>query len=228
MTTHRLRAPRVLALVSVLAAFCLAPPAPAGAAEIVPLADAVGRVPVVPEQGSAAPAPGAFPHWNAGLVPDDGCDTRGEVLVAEAVEAPSVGAGCLLTGGSWTPYTQNGRVTDAASLVVAHTVPLAEAWESGAAAWPAARREAYANDQGAPQPLTVLTAGTHRARGDRDPADWVPPEPAAHCRYLAEWVSTKLRWGLDADTAEMEAMKVFAEGPCEDAVVHYTVVPAAP
>ncbi|MFC9268820.1 HNH endonuclease [Streptomyces zhihengii] len=226
MTTHRLRTPRVLALVSLLAALCLAPPAPAGAAEVVPLADAVGRVPVVPEQAGAAPGPDAFPHWNAGLVPDDGCDTRAEVLLAEAVEAPAAGTGCRLTGGRWAPYTGGGQITGADAAVVAHTVPLAEAWESGAAAWPAARREAYANDQGAPQPLTVLTTGTHRARGDRDPADWIPVEPSAHCRYIAEWVATKLRWGLDADTAEMEAMKVFAEGPCEDTVVHYTVAPA--
>ncbi|QNP61817.1 HNH endonuclease [Streptomyces genisteinicus] len=226
MTPYRMRARSALALLSVLAAFCTVPAAPASAAEVLPLADAVGRLHVVPERGTA-PGPGAFPHWNAGLVPGDGCDTRGEVLLAEAVEAPSVGADCRLTGGTWAPYTERATVAGAGALVVAHTVPLAEAWESGADGWSAARREAYANDQGAPQPLTVLTAGTHRARGDRDPADWIPPEPSAHCRYVAEWVSTKLRWGLDADTAESEAVKVFAEGPCEDTVVHYTAVPAA-
>jgi hypothetical protein len=32
-------------------------------------------------------------------------------------------------------------------------------------------------------------------------------------------VSTKLRWQLTADDRELEALKVYAEGPCEDAVV---------
>ncbi|GGS71676.1 hypothetical protein GCM10010259_24640 [Streptomyces daghestanicus] len=32
-----------------------------------------------------------FKHWNAGLK-RDGCDTRKEILISEAVEAPTVGA----------------------------------------------------------------------------------------------------------------------------------------
>lgn len=31
----------------------------------------------------------------------DGCDTRREVILAEAVVAPDVSAGCKLAGGSW-------------------------------------------------------------------------------------------------------------------------------
>ena len=38
-------------------------------------------------------------------------------------------------------------------------------------------------------------------------------------------MTTKLRWQLTADTTEMEALKVFAEGPCEDSIVSYTPAP---
>ncbi|MFH8670189.1 hypothetical protein ACH4F3_35700 [Streptomyces anulatus] len=63
------------------------------------------------------------------------------------------------------------------------------------------------------------------ASSDQDPADWMPLSPDAECRYVAEWVSTKLRWQLTADDRELEALKVYADGPCEDTIVRYT--PAA-
>lgn len=53
----------------------------------------------------------------------------------------------------------------------------------------------------------------------------VTEEDRTGCRYVGEWVATKLRWDLTADDRELEALKVFAEGPCEDTIVRYT--PAA-
>lgn len=32
----------------------------------------------------------SFKHWNSGRIPDDGCNTRAEVLFPEAVEPPTV------------------------------------------------------------------------------------------------------------------------------------------
>ncbi|MEV5680590.1 HNH endonuclease [Streptomyces sp. NPDC052164] len=226
MITNWCRGAGALTLVGVLALALPAfgPPSPARAAGVTTLADAVGKVPVVPEH-SGGFTPGAFPHWNAGQDPDDGCDTRGEVLLEEAIEEPRTGAGCVLSGGRWRSNYDGQETTEPGALQVVHTVQLAEAWESGASKWTAARREAYANDQGASTSLTAITARTAKQRGDRDPADWLPPVPAEHCRYIAEWVATKLRWRLDADTDEHEALKVFAEGPCEDTIVQHVTVP---
>ena len=50
----------------------------------------------------------------------------------------------------------------------------------------------------------------------------MPPSPTATCRYLAEWTATKLRWGLRADQSEIDSIKVYAGGPCDQQVVHYT------
>lgn len=69
-----------------------------------------------------------------------------------------------------------------------------------------------------------MTARTNRQKSDQDPAEWMPPAPDAQCRYVGEWVATKLRWQL-ADAAESEALKVFADGPCTDSVVSYTPAP---
>ncbi|MER6190094.1 HNH endonuclease family protein [Streptomyces cyaneofuscatus] len=206
-----------LALVPLLSA----PAAQAApAAEVTTLANAVGLVQVTDEDRTGYTR-SSFKHWNSGDDKSDGCNTRNEVLLAEAVVAPTVEAGCKLTGGTWTSYYDGQEVTSAGALDIDHMVPLAEAWDSGASAWTAARREAYANDQGADVSLVAVTARSNRQKSDQDPADWMPPSPEAQCRYVGEWVATKLRWQLTADDRELEALKVYAEGPCEDTIVRY-------
>ncbi|MDW4918947.1 DUF1524 domain-containing protein, partial [Streptomyces californicus] len=121
--------------------------AAAPVAEVTTLADAVGLVKVTEEDRTGYTRT-KFKHWNSGDDMSDGCNTRNEVLLAEAVVAPTVGAGCKLTGGTWRSYYDGQEVTSAGSLDIDHMVPLAEAWDSGASAWSARRREAYANDQG--------------------------------------------------------------------------------
>ncbi|MFC8765814.1 HNH endonuclease family protein [Streptomyces sp. NPDC057193] len=196
----------------------------AAAAQTFPLSYAIGQIPVA-EENRAGYTRDKFRHWNTGLDPADGCNTRAEVLLAEATEAPSVAAGCKIGEGEWLSYYDEQEVTDPAKLDIDHMVPLAEAWDSGASAWDAKRREAYANDQDAAASLVAVTARTNRQKADQDPATWMPPAPNATCRYLAEWTATKLRWGLAADQSEIDAINVYAGGPCEMTVVHYTLAP---
>ncbi len=160
----------------------------------------------------------SFKHW---VDEDgDGCPTRQEVLLAEAVKAPEQGARCALTGGSWRSYYDEVEVTDAKKLDIDHMVPLAEAWDSGAYDWTPARREAYANDLGAERSLVAVTAKTNRSKADKDPAEWMPPAASAACTYLVDWTATKLRWGLSADEAEQKALLERAES-CADSTVTY-------
>ncbi|MEU9858927.1 HNH endonuclease family protein [Streptomyces sp. NPDC047974] len=199
------------------------PAAAAPAATVLALADAVGQLPITDEAREGYTRE-AFKHWNVGLNPADGCNTRAEVLQAEAVESPAVAAGCKLSGGLWVSYYDGQEVNDPTKLDIDHMVPLAEAWDSGASAWDAKRREAYANDQDAAASLVAVTARTNRQKADQDPATWMPPHPDAQCRYIGEWTATKLRWGLAADQAEADALTVYAEA-CETTVVHYTPAP---
>ncbi len=103
-------------------------------------------------------------------------------------------------------------------------VPLAESWDSGASAWTAPRREAYANDQGADASLVAVTARSNRSKADQDPAEWLPPAAEVHCRYVAEWVATKLRWRLAADEAEVVALREVAAS-CPVQTVTYEPAP---
>ncbi|MFC9337441.1 HNH endonuclease family protein [Streptomyces sp. NPDC057020] len=199
------------------------PKAPA-AAEVLPLAAAIGQIPVAEESRDGYQRT-KFKHWNSGLDLTDGCNTRAEVLLSEAIESPAVSADCKLADGRWISYYDGQEVTDPGKLDIDHMVPLAEAWDSGASAWTAARREAYANDQDASASLVAVTARTNRQKADQDPREWMPPAPEATCRYISEWVGTKLRWALAADQGEADALALYADGPCEDTIVQYTPAP---
>ncbi|GHE00079.1 GmrSD restriction endonuclease domain-containing protein [Streptomyces alanosinicus] len=185
----------------------------------VSLAAAVHALPVAAESRDGYRRT-SFKHWNAGQNPTDGCNTRAEVLISEAVDPPLILPGCKLSGGRWWSYYDSKWITSAAALDVDHMVPLAEAWDSGASQWTAQRREAYANDQDAPASLVAVSAAANRSKADKDPAEWLPPTAEVLCRYLSEWVGTKLRWRLTADAAELESLDDLAKA-CPSTAVTY-------
>ena len=86
----------------------------------------------------------AFKHWID--ADKNGCDTRAEVLIAEATVKPKVGKKCVLTGGKWLSPYDNKVTAKFSDLDIDHLVPLLEAWRSGAWAWTPAQREEFAND----------------------------------------------------------------------------------
>ncbi|MFJ4668954.1 GmrSD restriction endonuclease domain-containing protein [Kitasatospora purpeofusca] len=185
----------------------------------LPLFDAVALLPIADEHRDGYDR-SLYKHWNRGLDLGDGCSTRAEVILSEAVVAPEVVPGCKVVGGEWYSYYDGVTVTSASGLDVDHIVPLAEVHDSGGYAWNAGRREAYANDQGSPLTLVAVTAKSNRSKADKDPAEWLPPLAEVHCRYAAEWVSTKLRWSLAADPAEAGALAGIAQR-CPTTTVEY-------
>jgi hypothetical protein len=132
----------------------------------------------------------------------DGCDTREEVLIAEAVRHPTVGSSCRLTGGRWRSRYDAVITTHPSGFDIDHLVPLNEAWQSGAYRWTATTRTAYANDLGYAGTLIAVTARTNRSKSDRDPREWMPPRASYSCRYVADWVAVKWRWHLSVDAVE--------------------------
>ncbi|MEU4371504.1 HNH endonuclease family protein [Micromonospora chersina] len=149
-----------------------------------------------------------FPHWID--ADGDGCNTRNEVLYAEATTKPTISGTCTLSGGRWYSYYDNAYWTLTGDLDIDHMVPLAEAWDSGARNWTTSRRQAYANDLGDSRALAAVTDNVNQAKGDQDPATWMPPYASARCRYIGEWVAVKLRWRLTVDSAEKSALTSWA------------------
>ncbi|MFI0242263.1 HNH endonuclease family protein [Streptomyces sp. NPDC016845] len=194
-----------------------------GARVPLPLLAAVGRLPVAAEHREGYQRK-LYKHWNRGLDAKDGCNTRKEVILAEAVQAPEVAAGCKLSGGTWRSAYDGLTVTDAARLDVDHFVPLAEVYDSEQTPWSTVRREAYANDQDSPDTLIAVSAASNRAKADKDPAQWLPTDPSYYCTYAATWVATKLRWALAVDDAELQALRELA-GQCPTTTVVYKPAP---
>jgi len=130
----------------------------------------------------------------------DGCNTREEVLIEEAVIKPKIGNSCTLTGGTWLSPYDGVRTTKASSLDIDHLVPLSEAWRSGAWAWSAQQRKDFANDVDDPRALIAVSLGQNRSKGDKDPAQWLPPKGV--CTYIADWIAIKARYQLSVDPIE--------------------------
>ncbi|MFY9915960.1 MAG: HNH endonuclease family protein [Nocardioidaceae bacterium] len=149
----------------------------------------------------------------------DGCDTRKEVLIAEADDPVTVGSGCALTGGRWFSYYDRVSWTDSGRIDIDHLVPLAEAWDSGASGWTSSQRESYANDLGDYRTLVGVTDTVNQAKGDQDPTTWMPTYDT--CRYLREWVAVKIRWRLTIDSAEKTALKNQSAG-CTNSTITVT------
>ncbi len=152
----------------------------------------------------------------------DGCNTRREVLIEEAVVAPAVAGRCQLTGGRWRSLYDGIETTDSGTFDIDHVVPLAEAWDSGAFAWTPDQRTAFANDLGVPWSLIAVSATSNRAKSDGDPADWMPPLASVRCLYVADWLAIKVRWSLALDRRERDFLGPIARA-CPDRM---PVVPA--
>ncbi|MEV4364626.1 DUF1524 domain-containing protein [Nonomuraea sp. NPDC049625] len=176
------------------------------------LADAVAMLPVAAERREGYQRT-SFRHWVD--ADRDGCNTRAEVLLDEAITPPQIGAGCRLSGGQWYSYYDDQYVDDPAGLDVDHLVPLAEAWDSGAYDWTAAQRQDYANDLDEPWHLVAVTARSNRQKADQDPSTWQPPYEPARCRYAAEWTAIKIHWRLSIDPVEQQALTDLADA-CPD------------
>ena len=109
-----------------------APTASAPAGGSLRLSDAIEQLKVADESRTRIRAD-KFHLWID--ADHDGCDTRKEALLSEAVTKPRQEASCKLTGGTWRSYYDDKTVTDASRLDIDHLVPLAQGWESGASNW---------------------------------------------------------------------------------------------
>jgi hypothetical protein len=195
---------------------------PAQAATVSqPLRTMVANLPVATEVRTGYDRD-LFNHWID--ADGDGCNTRYEVLIAEATTAPTVGSGCTLSGGAWLSYYDGATWTDPSDLDIDHMVALAESWDSGSRNWTSAQRQAYANDIGDARALVAVTDNVNQSKSDQDPAEWIPSVASVRCRYITEWTAVKTRWGLTVDTAEKSALTTYAAACTNSTVTVETVL----
>jgi hypothetical protein len=153
----------------------------------------------------------AFKHW----IDEDknGCNTRSEVLIRDAIVKPKVGKNCVLIGGKWRSQYDKLVTTNPSALDIDHLVPLAEAWRSGAWAWTDSQRRAFANDLEDSRALVAVSASSNRSKGDKDYSKWQPKlsdgaAPWIGCNYLKAWIAIKMRYQLTMDPNEATWVQV--------------------
>jgi hypothetical protein len=154
-----------------------------------------------------------YPHW---MDEDGDCqDTRDEVLIAESVIPVVYDADlCAVVSGLWYDPYNGDMIRDAASMDVAHFIPLAEVHRSGGHAWTPQKRRQYANDLSDSSTLIAVSAASNRSAGDSGPDKWMPINREFRCLYVTTWVQIKRRWELQISEAEMAAVSATLAG-CE-------------
>ncbi|MEU2235518.1 HNH endonuclease family protein [Streptomyces vietnamensis] len=148
-----------------------------------------------------------FPHW---ITQSGTCNTRETVLKRDGVNVVT-DSNCAAISGSWYSEYDGATWTAASDLDIDHMVPLAEAWRSGANSWTTAQRQAFANDLTRPQ-LIAVTDNVNQAKGDQDPATWLPSVTAYRCTYVRAWVHVKYYYNLSVDSAEKSALQSVLNG----------------
>lgn len=174
------------------------------AAEPTNVVEMFGSLRVSQESSAPAYNRAYFKHWVD--ADRNGCDTRAEVLISESRKKVTRQGKCTIISGDWLSIYDNSVIKLGSKLDVDHLVPLAEAWRSGASAWPAASREVFANDLSLSYALVAVSANSNRSKGDGDPARWLPIYSPSICKYVGSWVSIKYRWDLSIDPEEQGAI----------------------
>jgi hypothetical protein len=177
------------------------------------LLDVLASVTVANEQ-SGGYQRDLFEHW---ISQGGGCTTRDIVLGRDSSTPVQRDLfGCDVVAGDWFSVYDGAVLADPAEIDIDHVVALKEAWDSGAWAWSAEQRRAFANDLSDPRTLRAVSSDVNRAKSDRDPSNWLPPRQEYLCRYLGDWVAVKVRWGLTMDQSEFGRIRNLARDRCPD------------
>jgi hypothetical protein len=190
------------------------PASAASSARALAALTVVARRPHVPgyQRGCAPGQACSFgPAWTDNTTAPgghNGCDTRNDVLAAQLSDVVHrTGSRCVVVAGVLhDPYTgQSIRFSKqhAAAVQIDHLVPLALAWDLGAAHWTPARRAVYANDE---QLLLLAVSGpANEAKGDSGPGEWLPAR-SDWCTYAARYIAVLAHYQLPVTAVDKNAL----------------------
>lgn len=132
--------------------------------------------------------------------PRDGTcyDTRAKVLMRSSRRPVTFSSRdrCRVESGDWLdPFA--GRVHHLAERVhIDHFVALSNSYHSGASRWTYQARCLFGNYMGNEFHLMAVDGGENVRKGNKTPADWLPPNTAVRCDYIRAWLTIKMIWGL--------------------------------
>ena len=176
-----------------------------------------GRLPkgyTPPSQSPANDARYSRDQFGHGWADDDhDCiNTRHEILQQQSTSTVSTGKNkCTVERGRWLdPYTGQTFYM-ARDLDIDHLVPLEWAWRHGADGWTDDQRKKFAND---PANLFAVKASVNRAKGSKDPSEWLPPDSKFHCQYVTRFIRVMKTYQLQLSDSEQAAFNRIREQSC--------------
>ena len=146
----------------------------------------------------------------------NGCDTRDDILNRDLTDKTYVFTkhcpDAVETGTLRDPYTsavidfhRGAKIGEA--VQIDHIVPLALAWDMGAYDWPVAQRIRFAND---PANLLAVSGKANEDKSDSQPALWMPPNGAFHCKYAMQFIAVSRGYGLPVDVVSSNVLRQAA------------------
>jgi len=148
-------------------------------------------------------------HFGTWIKPDSKTclNTRGVVLQRESTIETQTGGACTVRSGKWhDPYTDQDY-NSASDLQIDHLVPLKNAYMTGAFEWDSKKRCLYANFLGNRFHLVPVNGVQNEEKGDRSPAEYMPPNSHYQCEYIRNWLEIKLIWSLRLTPFEVDGLK---------------------
>jgi 5-methylcytosine-specific restriction endonuclease McrA len=146
----------------------------------------------------------SWPHW----IDEDGdCqNTRAEILIRDNVGTIKFKRNkpCNVSWGKWIcPYTGK-TFTKASDLDIDHIVPLSHAHRTGGANWTREKKREFAND---PINLLAVEDNTNQSKGDKGPAEWMPPRKEYWSEYARKWRAVKKKYELSISDEEEKLLR---------------------
>lgn len=139
-------------------------------------------------------------------VDHNGCDTRNDVLARDLTQIVRTD-NCTVSSGTlqdkYTGTTIN-FVRGKSKVDIDHVIPLGYAYKQGAGDWPAAKREALANDL---SNLTAADASANRSKSDSGPAEWMPSNAGYRCEYGKKFAAVSIKYDLPITQADFNTIQ---------------------
>lgn len=163
---------------------------------------------------------------------DTGCDTQQDILLRDTDSESQVvdnADDCRLIYGTATDpfsgqFIEHDRDAEdfgRTPFDIDHIVPIGEAHRSGAADWDDQTRQEFYQDK---ENLLAVDAAQNRAKSDADVNNYLPPNQALYCDYVATHVYIKHKYDLTMDQAEYDvAASVLDDEECQATVAQPAV-----
>lgn len=120
---------------------------------------------------------------------------------------------CVVISGEYQdPYTgapMSFSKARAEYSPIDHVVPISFAWQMGANSWPTDKRLQFAND---PLNLVLTSKTANSAKGDSDPASWLPPNRPVRCAYVLRFAQVAQKYSMPVTTADQKIMLAQCAG----------------